>query len=290
MVLHPSQTEALNVAEARVRVFDDRVEKRVGKGAERTAAKYRLLHDISAASGFVAPDVLATDRRAGTVVLERIDDITSVRDVYWALMRGKVDPHVAAGLWRRIGAVLAMIHRHRPADRGETWVAPASFRRKLAAYGSVATAGAPVPMATVHGDFGFANVFVRGSAPWQIVVIDPCHDGYSTTADWTYGPTYLDLGKMLLSLEGKVPLAWQAFLDRASICLLQEAFLEGYAEVSGTAPDTRECCAYAYGLADLYCAARYPVLSQLALGILFNRSWKRNYPWSIKKQQLDRMT
>ncbi|HEX6260675.1 MAG TPA: hypothetical protein VFZ51_08470 [Woeseiaceae bacterium] len=269
---------------ATVRIRADRVEKEVGSGAERTAEKYRVLQRIGDECGFRAPGVL--DVKGGVISLERLDGIRSVRELYWDAMRRRVELAAVRMLWIRIGEVLAAIHACSPRPGNSDWIPPVGFAADLVRYGNTVGYDANVCSAPLHADFGFANVFFRGAPPWDIVVIDPCADGYSTYDDWVAGPVYVDVGKMLLSLEGKVAAYRQPFLDRRTVGSLQVSFLAGYA-AGGARLDPLTAFAYAYALGRCYFAKRYAALRGIAMSTLYNRLWKGNFPWTRKQRQLE---
>jgi hypothetical protein len=129
----------------------------------------------------------------------------------------------------------------------------------------------------LHGDYSFANVFITTDARHQTVIIDPCANGGSTFNDWTQGPVYLDIGKMLACLEGQVSILNQ--VKRPSVGrvnLLQQQFVDSYQSV-GSQIDIGLAHSFAYAAASAQYCRRYGRAGSIHQAILYNR-FRRNFP------------
>jgi hypothetical protein len=274
-----------------VRILEQTVEKVVTGDVQALADKYRDLRQIGQKAGFVVPAVQHVRGDGNTLVFERIHHMRSIRDWYLESMGDPSLLEITAGLFHRVGAILAAIHAGEYSHEGETWSPPVRFSSAVAEYmeGAVGEEGDAVEL---HGDFGFANVFTCGQEPsgcHRLVVIDPCADGYSTFNDWCRGPRYVDLGKMLLSLEGKVSLRHQGRLRPTVIRALQQSFIRGYGDHAGVPVDPAMSYAYAYGAGACYFRYRFGPLGRYANRMIFNRGWKRSFPLVTKLEWMSRV-
>ena len=269
-----------------VEIHEDKVIKRVPSDVGLVAEKYRALHKISAGADFRAPVVLGIDGKNMTIALERIHDIESSRVAYREFMSAAEPSNHSLKLFERIGKSLAYIHSTLYCDmRCKVWKPSRLFASAVEDYGFTESLWPEnEPLVQLHGDYGFANVMVRGldQANPEIVIIDPCSDGYSCAYDWAQGPRYLDLAKMLLSLEGKVPYTYQYCIRNKRVCQLQGAFIKGYEAIYGRNLNLSLCYAYAYALGVCYFSARYPVSGGLRKTVLYNRRLRKNFPLDVK--------
>jgi hypothetical protein len=272
-----------------VYIYQDRVEKTTDKDVRLMARKYAAIYELSLKHGFRAPKVLAIDLRRRTLVIERIHDIHCFKDVY---SECHAYPDRALDLFPvffRAGAVLATIHEKlRPLECAASWQADESFARRLALYVGTQSADSESPSVCLHGDFGFPNLHLAFTPDGrqEIVVLDPCGNKSSTHSDWEIGPAYVDIGKFLACLEGQVGLRRQLFLRRAISCETQLAFVRGYESVSGTPINMGLAFAYAYAVAGAQFDLSYRNAGKLAMFLLFNRHWKRNFPFATKQRAL----
>lgn len=268
-----------------VDIREEAVIKTIGGDVDEVAEKYEAIWQLSRepAAGFAAPRVLDTDVAQGAVVLERIPDVRSIRELYLRFMKGSASAATAEAAFHRAGHVLALLHEHLLRPGAAEWDPPRPFTAALKRYGVRRDPGVSTDPVQLHGDFGFANVLFRTGkgGDIELVVIDPCPDGYSTGTNWCLGPRYVDIGKMLLSIEGKVPLLRQPLLRQPKVRLLQASFLRGYGVVRDVTQDAEACFAYAYGLAACYFEYRYPIGRGLATAFLYNR-FRRNFPLEVK--------
>ena len=271
---------------SKVNIFDSTIEKQVATGVTLVAEKYRALHKMSLAGDFVAPAVVSVDPGGNQLTLERIHGVESIRNQYYKYMVDQIEPKEILGLFNRVGRILARIH-HELEERPEAqdWKPSDSFLVAVEQYG-VEHLINPLDQQSVqlHGDYGFANVLVRQGQEndFDIVIIDPCEDGYSCRHDWCRGPRYVDIGKMLLSIEGKVPVGWQRKIDQDKVCRLQHAFLVGYEDASGLKLNQSLCFAYAYALGFCYFLNRFPFYYRVAITIMYNRILRGNFPLKNK--------
>lgn len=254
---------------SRVDLFADHVEK-FAASPEATARKYEAVHAIASAHGFVAPRVL--DTLADRVVLERISNIVSLREIYVSR-----DARALRTVVSRAGEVLALLHAHLPDPGCAAWAPPAELSRALRRYLGKDVDLATLPSAILHGDYSFANLFVLRGSPDQLVVLDPCANHGSTFADWTLAPVYLDIGKMLACLEGQVPL-WQQHHcpPPAEVAALQQLFVDAYQRI-GPPLDIEVAHACAFAVASAQFRRRFGVLSPLHRLALYNRL-RGNFP------------
>lgn len=275
------------VSKVPVRIRKHTVEKYVGPEAESTAEKYRSLSVISVECDFTAPKVLSVDSRNGVITLERIRGIISFRDIYCDFMQENLDEDTSVRITSKIGETLGHIHNNLKSDREMQWRPSAEFAQGLKTYGFANPVNIDECRVQLHGDYGFANVWLKNGEE-KVVVIDPCNDGYSCRSDWNYGPIYLDIGKMLLSLEGKVPLQKQPRITSDKVQILQGAFLDGYKRVGNLDVDIPSCFAYSFALASCYFSSKYPILKKLAIFALYNSWWKKNFPLHRKITEFNR--
>lgn len=251
-----------------VRVFDSHVEK-YASSPQDVAMKYAAVASIGREHGFVAPKVIEV--RDDHVVLERLHGITSLQKVY---LSGDLEGLAAAV--RRAGEVLGHLHRHLPRESASPWTAPGGFAADLRRYSGTVPDYSGLPQAVLHCDFSFANVFVASPGN-KIAVIDPCPNFASTHEVWTYGPVYLDLGKMLSCLEGQIPARHQMRrLSPAKSGELQQAFLEGYSLTAST-PDAEVAHSFAYATASSQFRRRFGALGALHRTALYSRL-RGNFP------------
>ena len=261
----------------RVTLYRDRVEKYTDT-PQAMAAKYDALHRLAARHGFVSPRVLGVGK--ASIMLERIADIHSVRDVYLNFNHGIGDADRQQALFRRIGEILALFHREMPVADAQPWMADAFIARRLRRYYGRSVDVDRLPRATLHGDFGFSNVFIQGDDLERptVVILDPCGNGGITRADWLFGPVHIDIGEMLSCLEGRIPFRQQTGLRRDCTQMLQAAFIGGYADVSGMDVDAGVAHAFAYSTAAAQFRFRFGRFGALFTGALYNRYWKANFP------------
>lgn len=250
------------------------------------ASKYNAMHKISEAGGFIAPQVLEVREHHGEIDLEKIDPIENLRSLYLQAMSNASAFRHITELLKRVGGVLGNIHNNLATKEQKTnWQPSTVFCRALHTYGWLSGMDSMSDgQVQLHGDFGFANIFLKpkSSSPPDVVVLDPCSDGYSCLDHWCYGPRELDIGKMLLSLEGKVSLRQQIKIRKKVINRLQKAFIEGYESEIGNPVDVEKCFAFSYALGACYFMSRSRLKKNFGLTILFNDLWKDNYPINKK--------
>jgi hypothetical protein len=265
-----------------VRMGPHSIEKRVAGSADEVAEKYDRIHELGKKFGFIAPAAISVDLIQNIVVMERIHAVRSIRDVYLGFMSGSVKSEMALEIFGQAGRVLAVLHSNLQHRNSPKWYPQPCFTKAVKRYGFNEIRRPSSEEVELHCDYGFANVLFRQPAGGkiEIVVIDPCQDDYSTLHDWCRGPQYVDIGKMLLSLEGKVSLGNQILLRRGKIRALQERFLKGYASVRRVSYEPG--FAYAYGLGECYFARRYPVIRRLGMNVVYNTLVKGNFPLAVK--------
>lgn len=240
---------------------------------EITAAKYVAVRAVADANAFRAPRVLSV---TGSIRLERLDDIESLRSAYLLHhATGSVD---ALRLIEAAGAVLGRLHAQMPAS-SQAWTPAPTFARALNAYGW-SEDWKILHHAPLHGDFSFANVFVHGPSG-QIAVLDPCPNGGSTFGAWEQGPAVLDLGKFLACLEGQVPPRHLLVLSRIRTENLQRGFLKAYEQASGISVDRPAAFAFAYAAATTQFRRRGPLKQAVKTAVLYN-PMRFNYPLARK--------
>lgn len=275
-----------------VSVLDDAVEKIAVGDPQLMALKYDALSRIARSHGFRAPAVVSIDKLRGTITTERIAPLRRVASMYLAYQVGDVGPETVEPLFFEIGAILARIHGELTNPDCVGWSADATFQRRLTEFTNRDVDPSRDPSACLHGDFSFANIFVHqvGSADSELVVLDPCPNGGSTHHDWEVGPVYVDLGNFLSCLEGQVPLRHHHKLHPERSTRLQLTFLRGYESVSGLNLDLQLAFAYAYAVGSAQFDVRFGRWSFIPIKVLFNRQWKRNYPFSEKRKLLRALT
>jgi len=256
-----------------VRIRDNHIEKYTSDPA-KTARKYTAVHEVARAFGFVAPQVY--DTYPDHIVLERIHDIVSLREMYLGAEPDLLDTAVS-----RAGEVLARLHANLPRVEGVVWSPSPRFVADLRRYDSCEIDISALPNSTLHGDFSFANVFIGKSHSDQIVVIDPCPNFGSTFDEWAVAPVYVDIGKMLACLEGQVSLR---YLHRrpstARVEQLKDCFLTAY-EGSGPKLDRYVANAFAFAVASAQFHRRFGLLSEVHRTVLYNRI-RGNFPGARK--------
>lgn len=263
----------MGVRNSLVRIRDSEVDKYTSDPV-RTAEKYAAVHLVAQAHGFVAPRV--RDTRADHVVLERIRNIISLRDLYLGSDLDVLDAAVS-----RAGEALAGLHRNLPRPGGSVWSPAPRFLADLRRYASREIDVSSLEQTTPHGDYSFANVFVIGSDPDRIAVIDPCPNFGSTFDEWAPVPIYVDIGKMLSCLEGQVPARrLHRRPSHARISDLQERFLASY-ERSGAKLDREVANAFAFAVASAQFHRRFGRLGRLHQSFLYNR-FRGNFPGARK--------
>jgi hypothetical protein len=264
---------AMGVSNSRVDVFPHHVEK-YAPAPESTARKYAAVHEIAAAHGFIAPRVLKT--RSDHVLLERIDDIVSLRELYLSENEQALNTAVS-----RAGEVLARLHAHLPRTDAAEWSAPPGFSEALRRYVGRDIDIEALPRAVLHGDYSFANVLISHRSPDSIAVIDPCANFGSTFDDWSLAPVYVDVGKMLACLEGQIPFRRQHQRPgSARIGDLQHLFMSGYERI-GPSLDREIAHGFAYAVASAQFRRRFGRLSALHRVGLYNR-FRGNFPCARK--------
>jgi hypothetical protein len=245
---------------------------------EDVARKYSEVYRIGVENGFVAPRVL--DFCEDHVVLERIHDIRPIRDFYVGR-----DPVALGQAVRRSGEVLGHLHVNLPGEGAARWSCPPEFDHSLRLYAGHKLDVNQLPHAVLHGDYSFANIFAVANDPTRIAVIDPCANFGSTFFDWTWGPTVLDVGKMLACLEGQVPARFH--LRKPSpkqINALQRSFVEAY-RGAGVELDMEAAYAFAYATVVAQFRRRFGALGRMRSTVLYNRM-RRNFPLDRKMNEL----
>ncbi|MBN1127124.1 MAG: hypothetical protein JXA82_19130 [Sedimentisphaerales bacterium] len=171
------------------------IESEVTKIARKVGEKSKL---------FSVPEVLGEDETTGSIELQRIDDMESIRERFSA---GKG----SLGLLFQAGRALAAIH--------ERMKLPSSL---------VIPISLPWPcksedLVCLHGDFNINNVFFRPSIE-QIVILDWASAGVAARGKTT-GNRYFDICKFIRSLLCQSPSIWNGLVH---FHRRTTAFLYGY--------------------------------------------------------------
>jgi Phosphotransferase enzyme family len=241
----------------------------------RLATKYKEIHQLSREFSFSAPHVI--DVKSDRIILERLKDITPIRDFYICHQSNSID-HL---LWKA-GDVLARLHAGLRKDLTTPWEPTDLFNHYAQIYLGYTLDIKKLPHGVLHCDYSFANLFVQPDEAKRIAVIDPCANFGSTFTDWSIGPIYVDLGKMLSCLEGQVPARYQLQRPpRKRIDAMQRAFLDGYEEAAGLKLDMPTAHAFAYAAGCVQFRRRYGALGLVHATFLFNR-FRRNFPASSR--------
>jgi hypothetical protein len=242
------------------------------------ARKYAAVYDIAVANGFLAPKVLEV--RSGSVILERLGDMAPLESLYLTNDPGAIDPAIT-----RAGEVLALLHNNLPRADAVRWSPPPGFMDEIARYLGRRPDIRSLPDASLHGDYSFANVWVTRDNPRSIVIIDPCANFGSTFDDWTVGPIFVDIGKMLACLEGQVALRRQHRRPSSTrINDLQRRFIDGYGRF-GSRPDMETSNAFAFAVSSAQFYRRFGRASAIHRFALYNR-FKGNFPSYRKQRQV----
>jgi hypothetical protein len=242
------------------------------------ARKYSAVHDIAVANGFLAPKVLKV--RSGSVILERLGDMQPLEGLYLAK-----NPRIEQVI-TRAGEVLALLHNNLPRGGTSHWLPPPGFLNQMKRYLGRNLDVAALPEASLHGDYSFANVWITRDDPRSIAILDPCANFGSTFDDWTVGPIYVDIGKMLACLEGQVSLRRQHRRPSSvRINELQRRFIEGYGRFRAR-PDVETAHAFAFAVSSAQFYRRFGRASAIRSFALYNR-FKGNFP-SYRKQRQGR--
>lgn len=272
-----------------VRVYSDHVEKEVPSDVANVAAKYSAIHDIAVSHEFIAPEVISCSKDTNLVTLSNIDNIVSVRELYWKYMIDCIDETDCLDFIKRVGQTLAVIHNDLDLSEYSKWSSGDDFEYYLKKYGYTHNNIEYSPQAILHGDYGFSNIFSVNhfNVDSPVVIIDPCADGYTSLSDIEYGPVYLDIGKFLMCLEGLISPQKHLFIKIDKINRAQISFINGYASKSRHAINYVSCFAFSYAIASMYLRQAYPHTHILALKLLYNGLWKRNYPLQDKLKQIE---
>jgi hypothetical protein len=254
---------------SRVEIFAHHVEKYTSNPAS-TARKYAAVHQIAASNGFLAPRVI--EIRTDRILLERMHAMRSLGAIYLNGTRREMEAAVG-----RAGEVLALLHNGLQESGAVTWSPPSGFAEALQRFLGRRVDIEDLPHASLHGDYSFANVWVSCAPAQSIIIIDPCPNFCSTFDDWTVGPAYLDIGKMLSCLEGQISAYRQHRRPSpARVNELQQKFLEGYGSL-GRPSDSEMAHAFAFAVSSAQFYRRFGRLSALHRFALYNR-FRGNFP------------
>lgn len=271
--LRYSQPMALN--NSRVDIHANYVEKHTSSPASM-ARKYAAVHEIAMSSDFRAPDVLQVG--PSSIILERVEGMIALDSLYTSADHKLLNDKIY-----RAGEVLAILHSNLPTSETVAWQPSPVIQRALDRYSSRHIDATALPHATLHGDFSFANVSLTGT-PAQITIIDPCANFGSTFDDWTLGPIYVDIGKMLACLEGQIPFRRQHLRpSQARIEQLQQAFIGGYGRC-GVKLDIEVAHAFAFAVSSAQFYRRMGKFSAFHRFALYNR-FRGNYPAARKRRR-----
>ncbi|MBN1391372.1 MAG: hypothetical protein JW947_01060 [Sedimentisphaerales bacterium] len=171
-------------------------------------------HNIAITSGlFYVPAVLGYDLKTGTIELERVDGLVTLRDKFASCFDGM-------DVLRRVGTALAYLHKNLQL--------PTALKRPV----KLGWKCNPGDIVCLHGDFNINNVCCQ-QVHNRIVLLDWASAGVIGRGK-TVGSRYFDLGNFLRSL-----LCQQRYLLNAIVNFNRraEAFLTGYQQELGISLD-----------------------------------------------------
>ena len=229
--------------------------------------KASALYELSGREGFSAPRPLRVDQETNTIVYAALTDLQSIRDVYLDYVCGAVDDQAAINTFFESGRVLAAIHRELQLSNARRWESPERFSSS----GETGDRFEMLPMAFLHGDYGFANVFV-GESDTDLIVLDASPNYFVTFSTNCYGPVYLDIGNMLSCMDGLVPWAKHLKMQLARVRTLESAFVSGYESDNELLLDKSLLTQFteATSLTYLEYRLRSKILGRIGYSILYN--------------------
>lgn len=197
--------------------------------------KAQALQRISSRNAFLAPRVLGSSKANASISFEYLPDLESIRTRYIDACRGAIPVAPVESLFVLAGASLARIHAELRLAKVVEWHPSRGFESNLRVEGCFGGLILPeiASPAVLHGDYGFANVFVTGSHEPRLVILDPSPNGFTTFLPNESGPRGIDIANMLACIQGLVPLRVYAFLNWSTAARLAEAFLRGYEDGAG---------------------------------------------------------
>ena len=216
--------------------------------------KAEALRRLAERQSFVVPRVIDASLEHGVIRFEYLPGLQSIRELYLAACRSRLRAAVAEEAFREAGRALACIHAELKLDGTATWQAPAALIEALRREGEstqLLSACGTEPV-TLHGDYGFANVFVTGDDSRRIVVLDPSANGFTTFASNERGPRFVDLGNMVSCLQGLVPVRHYPSMDWSRAASLVESFLTGYESGARLRVPRAEICSMGRATASVY--------------------------------------
>jgi hypothetical protein len=203
---------------------------------DESIAKYESLYTIASRNDFTAPKLLDSDRNKNTARFEYINGLTSIREAYIEFMIASHVYEEKLDLFRKVGAVLGVIHSEMKLESQDSWDPPtlieAITRRWLGEENYLKLYD--TPHAFLHGDYGFSNVNTFGSSGLtSFAIIDPCPNYYFTFRVNLYASVYIDLATFLSCLDGRVSIRHYRSFQWDRLNLVKQAFVYGYENRAG---------------------------------------------------------
>ena len=246
---------------------------------EKAQALQRLSRDQS----FVVPRVLEASQADSSISFEYLPGLVPIRNKYLEACRGAIPLEPVEKLFAATGDALSRIHIGLRLAKEVDWRPSQAFEFELRAERCLNDLHIPeIAMPVVlHGDYGFANVFLMNEDDPRLVILDPSPNGFTTFAANERGPRGIDLANMVACIQGLVPLRYYPFLNWASAARLLDAFLSGYERAADCRLPRKPLIAIARATARTYLRYRCRWNWQ-------RESARRIFFWSRKRELLHR--
>ncbi len=233
--------------------------------------KSKAMHGLSKKAGFVFPKILSYDLENKEITYQYIEDLHSIRTLYLSFLKNQVTPFNAITAFEKSGEMLGKIHKNLKLNQKSSWQPPASvdkiFRKEFK--GDYKEILQNTPQAFLHTDFGFSNLFFTSTE--DLVLLDPSPNSYITFKADTFGSIYLDLGLILMCMDGLVPIAEILNIRRNRAKILSQALIKGYTRQNPIKIDYELLKKIKHAIARSYLKKRYPPgIAQLAFYYMYN--------------------
>lgn len=252
--------------------------------------KSRALYELSTLTKkFISPKVKDYSATKQSIEYEYIEGAVSCRNIYLDYVQSRKSSDMYLPLFRKIGTTLGVIHKNLNLESKFIWDPATHISADFLSdcqvdWRSIAQSS---PHAYLHCDFGFSNIyFTANREESDVIIFDPCPNGFVTFHVNTYGSIYIDLANFVSCLEGLVPLINYPKIHWESIRNLKNAFILGYESETGFIVDRDFLDLFSYFTVTRYFNHRFSrsIISNIARSIIYN-SFKNNLPRYLNNDQ-----
>lgn len=233
------------------------------------------LWDISKNYNFISPKPVSLNNDNNTINYEIVHFDESIRNIYLQCMKSKYQLPEESYLLEKTGEILGIIHTNLKLDTKHLWNMPKIYlpNQDNKSY-DAEYLSKNYPCAFLHGDFCFTNVFYKKiKNDIKIIIVDPSPNYQSTFYADTYGPVYIDVGRILMNLNGTVKMQDYPFIKWHHLKEVKNLFISGYQKINGINFNEKIANIFSYGEALNYYSIRFTnkIYTKLIMKILFNK-------------------